>query len=344
MTGVTVLGPWPGHKVLKAQDVAFTELADVPAGVVGMPPMVHMPKRGPYAESTARTAALLEGMPVELGAHGWQLADRPGVDLERSAALLREDLDALAVLGHAWAGPLVVTTRGPWSLAAALWLARGDRVLSDHGAVRELVECLAEGVGLLVRRVLEGAPHAELVVVLREPTLPDVLGGAVPTFSGHGRIGAVAAPDAAARLDQVIALARAAGAARVAVHGGARFASRSLAVMAATDADCFGVAAAGVRAQQWEPVAAAVERGKRPWFGLPREHPRRGGPDVTKLARLIHRPWTELGLPAAGLADVVVHTDTSGGGDQVLGNLQAAAYETRTAVQVAAVLAELAGA
>ncbi len=144
--------------MLKAQDVAFTELADVPTGVVGMPPMVHMPKRGPYAESTARTAALLEGMPVELGTHGWQLADRPGADLERSAALLREDLDALAVLGHAWAGPLVVTTRGPWSLAAALWLARGDRVLSDHGAVRELVECLAEGVALLVRRVRRGRP------------------------------------------------------------------------------------------------------------------------------------------------------------------------------------------
>ena len=204
VTGVTVLGPWPGHKVLKAQDVAFTELADVPSGVTGMPPMVHMPKRGPYAESTARTAALLEGMPVELGTHGWKLADRPGPDLERSAALLREDLDALAVLGHAWAGPLVVTARGPWSLAATLWLARGDRVLSDHGAVRELVESLAEGLALLVARVRQAAPYAEIVLVLREPHLPDVLGGAVSTFSGHGRIVPSPSADASAALDRVI--------------------------------------------------------------------------------------------------------------------------------------------
>ena len=335
VTGVTVLGPWPGHKVLKAQDVAFTELADVPSGVVGMPPMVHMPKRGPYAESTARTAALLEGMPVELGTHGWKLADRPGLDLERSAALLREDLDALAVLGHAWAGPLVVTARGPWSLAAALWLARGDRVLSDHGAVRELVESLAEGLALLVARVRQAAPYAEIVLVLREPHLPDVLGGAVSTFSGHGRIRSVPSADASAALDRVIGRVRDAGAARVVAHGGARFASRSLAALLATGADGVGVAAAGVRAQQWEPLAEAVERGAQLWFGLPRDHPRKGGPDIAKVARLIHRPWTDLGLPAGGLADVVVHTDTNGAGDQVLGNLQAAAYETRTAVRVA---------
>ena len=155
MTGVTVLGPWPGHKVLKAQDIAFTELADAGDGVVGMPPLVHMPKRGEYATTLARTSVLLEQLPVELGPHGWKLADRPGTDLERAAALLREDLDALAVLGHGWGGPLVVTARGPWTLAASLYLARGDRVLSDHGAVRDVVDSLADGLGLLVRRVRE---------------------------------------------------------------------------------------------------------------------------------------------------------------------------------------------
>ena len=344
MTGVTVLGPWPGHKVLKAQDIAFTELADTPTGVVGMPPMVHMPKRGPYAESTARTAALLEGMSVELGPHGWKLADRPGVDLERSAALLREDLDALAVLGHGWGGPLVVTARGPWSLAAALWLARGDRVLSDHGAVRDLTDSLGEGLALLVRRVREAAPHAEVVVVLREPSLPDVLGGAVSTFSGHDRIRAVPGPEVAEAAERVVAAVREAGAGRVVLHGGARFASRSLTAMASSSADAIGLGAAGLRTQQWEALASLVERGTRLWLGLPRDHPRKGGPDIAKIAGLVHRPWRDVGLPAAGLADVVVHTDTSGAGDQVLGNLQAAAHEIRTAVRVAEALADRAAA
>lgn len=340
MTGVSALGPWPGHKVLKAQDVAFTELAATPEGVVGMPPLVHMPKRGEYASTVARTAALLEEIPVELGPHGWKLADRPGTDLERTAALLREDLDALAVLGHAWGGPLVVSVRGPWTLASRVWLARGDRVLSDRGAVRDLVDSLAEGIALLVRRVREAAPYAQVVVVLREPALPDVIGGAVATFSGHGRIPAVPGPETAAALDRVLDRARAAGAERVVLHGGVRFASRSLSAMAATSADAVGVSAAAVRGPQWEQVAEVAERGTRLWFGLPRDHPRKGGPDIAKLAGLIATPWRAVGLPAAGLADVVVHTDTSGLGDQVLGNLQAVAHEIRTAVRVALALAE----
>lgn len=340
MTGVSALGPWPGHKVLKAQDIAFTELAATPEGVVGLPPLVHMPKRGPYAESLARTAGLLVEMPVELGTHGWKLADRPGHDLEQVRALLREDLDALGALGHSWDGRLVVTVRGPWTVASSLYLARGDRVLSDPGACRDLAESCAEGLGAWVRQVRAAVPAAQVVVVLREPGLPDVLGGAVPTFSGHGRLRSVAEPIAAAALDQVVTGARSGGAAHVVLHGGARFASRSLTTFAAASADAVGVAVAGLRGQQWEQVAALVERGTGLWLGLPRLRARKGGPDVAGAAALVHKPWRALGLPVAGLADVVVHTDTSGGGDQVLGNLQAVAHEVRAAVQVAAELAE----
>lgn len=344
MTGVSALGPWPGHKVLKAQDIAFTELGDTPEGVVGLPPLVHMPKRGPYAETLARTAALLVDMPVELGTHGWKLADRPGHDLEAARALLREDLDALAAHGHAWDGQVVVTVRGPWTLAASLYLARGDLVVADPGAARELVESCAAGLDDWVTRVRTAAPAARVVVVVREPGLPDVLGGAVPTFSGQGRLRAVAEPVASAALDRVVAGARAGGATQVVLHGGARFASRALAAFAGTSTDAVGVAAAGLRGQQWDQVAALVERGTGLWLGLPRLRDRKGGPDVAGAAALVHRPWAALGLPARGLADVVVHTDTSGGGDQVLGNLQHLAHELRAAVKVATELAERADA
>ncbi|HRA50217.1 hypothetical protein [Actinotalea sp.] len=340
MTGLSALGPWPGHKVLKAQQIAFDALADTPGGVTGIPPLVQMPKRGPWAESTARTAALLPEMPVEHGPHGWKLADRPGIDLERTQALLREDVDALAVAGYGYTGPLAVTARGPWSLAATLYLARGDRVLSDHGAVRELAASLAQGLADHLAAVRTALPGAQPVVVLREPALPDVLGGAVATFSGHSRIAPVPGERAVVLLGELVRSLTASGATQVVLHGGARFASRSLAVLAGSGAQAVGVAAASVRGQQWEQVAAVVEQGTRLWLGLPRESPRKGGPDIRGAANLISRPWRALGLPAAGLADIVVHTDTSGSGDQVLGNLQAMRLELHAAAQVAAELAE----
>ncbi len=339
MTGVSALGPWSGHKVLKAQGIAMGELTDTPEGVVGMPPMVHMPKRGPWAETIARTAALLPGMPVELGTHGWKLADRPGADLERSRALLREDLDALAVCADGWTGPLVLTVRGPWTLSSVLYLARGDRVLSDRGAVRDVLASLGEGIAELLGSMRTAVPGARLTVVLREPLLPDVLGGAIPTFSGHGRLPAIERVDVSEGLRAVIDGSRAGGADHVVVHGGARFASRSLKAMAAAGADSVGVGLAAVQRAQWEQIAGIVEAGTGLWLGLPRDKPRKGGPDIARLARSVHKPWTTVGLPAKGLADVVVHTDTSGTGDQVVTTLQDVRAEIDIAIKVASEVA-----
>ena len=339
MTGVSALGPWSGHKVLKAQGIAIGELTDTPQGVVGMPPMVHMPKRGPWAQTIARTASLLPGMPIELGTHGWKLADRPGADLERARALLREDLDALASCADGWTGPLVLTVRGPWTLSSILYLARGDRVLGDRGAVRDVLASLGEGIAELLGSVRTAVPGAALTVVLREPLLPDVLGGVIPTFSGHGRLPAVERTTVSEGLRAVVVGARAGSADQVVVHGGARFASRSLKAMSAAGADSVGVGLAAVQGAQWEQLAAIVESGTGLWLGLPRDKPRKGGPDIARLARSVHKPWTTVGLPAAGLADVVVHTDTSGTGDQVLTTLQDIRAEIAIAIKVASEIA-----
>lgn len=339
MTGVSALGPWSGHKVLKAQGIAMGELTDAPEGVVGMPPMVHMPKRGPWAQTIARTAALLPGMPIELGTHGWKLADRPGADLEHARALLREDLDALAACADGWTGPLVLTVRGPWTLSSVLYLARGDRVLSDRGAVRDVVASLGEGIAELLGSMRTAVPGAQLTVVLREPLLPDVLGGAVPTFSGHSRLAAIERTDVSDGLRTVVAGSRAGGADQVVVHGGGRFASRSLKAMADAGADSVGVGLAAVQGAQWEQIAAIVESGTGLWLGLPRDTPRKGGPDIARLARAVHKPWTTLGLPASGLAEVVVHTDTSGTGDQVVTTLQDLRAEIEIAIKVATEIA-----
>lgn len=342
MTGVGVLGPWPGTDQHEAQATAIGELSSVPEGVTGLPPLVQLPGRGPWSHSLARTAALLTEMPVEVGPHGWKLADRPGHDVERVRAAMREELDVLAVTGFEYAGPLVLSLPGPWSMAATLYLARGDRVLSDPGAVRDLVAALGDGIGALLTSVASAVPGAEPVIVLREPLLPDVLSGGIPDFSGHGRLWSVPGERAGAGLAEVVVAARARGAASVVVHGGSRFTSGSLTVLAASGADALGLAAASVGTREWEQVAGLVEDGTRIWFGLPPCSPDER-PDTIALARLVAGPWTAVGLPAAGLADVVVHAETwTGGGAResgsgVLRDVRAAVAVT---VEVAARIAE----
>lgn len=312
MTGVGLLGPVPGDRVLEVQQAVVDVLADVPTGVVGLPPVVQVPARGPFATGLALTSSLLTEMPVELGVHGWRLADRPGRDLERVRVLVREDLDELAVAAHGWTGPLVVTLGGPVTTAATLWLARGDRVLSDHGALRDLAEALADGAAAHLRRVRTAVPGAEPVVVLREPLLADALAGAVPTFSGWSRLPALAAEVAEQRLRAVVDGLRAAGA-HVVGHVGTRWAGASFATLTRVGADAVGLPADGLGGADWERVAEAVEGGVRPWFGL-RAGARSGrAEDVRALADRVARPWTAVGLPASGLRDVVVHVETAGG-------------------------------
>ena len=77
---------------------------------------------------------------------------------------------------------------GPWTLAATLEKTRGDKVLSDHGARRDLTDSLAEGVRLHVAEVSRRIPGAQFVLQLDEPGLPAVLAGDVPTVSGFGRL------------------------------------------------------------------------------------------------------------------------------------------------------------
>lgn len=342
MTGVGFLGPWPQADVLEALTIVMGELTGVPEGVQGLPTLVHLPPRGPAAHAVGRGAGLLTGMPVELGPHGWKLADRPGVDLERAQSLVREDLDAIAVAAHGYRGPLVLPFRGPWSLAAVLYLARGDRVVSDPGAVRDLLAAQGEGVAELVRAVRAAVPGAEPVVVLREPMLPDVMAGTVPTFSGMGRLRAVPGDDVAAGLGAVVAAAREGGAVSVVAHGGTRFAARSWQALGASGADALGVAAAAVRGPQWDLVAEMVEGGRQMWFGLPQSG-RLARVDVGQVVQTVAGPWAAVGLPAAGLADVVVHVETSGslaGGDLLRDDVQSVRRSIGNAVRVATELAE----
>ena len=88
----------------------------------GFPYLPELPDRGPGADLTGRTVALLVDIPAEVTPRGWRLAERPGRDLARARAMLSSDLDALEAGPGRYRGPLKVQLCGPWTLAATLEL------------------------------------------------------------------------------------------------------------------------------------------------------------------------------------------------------------------------------
>lgn len=304
LPGVTGAGTWPGLDALEAASVVVGDLTSTPSEVAGLPFAPLLPTRGPWGDRLGRTVAALEELPTELGPHGWKLADRPGGDLARARAFAREDADALAVAAHGYVGPLVVGALGPVSLAASLYLARGDRALGDAGAVRELAASLAAGLVEELAGLRRAVPGVAPTVLLHEPLLAPAAAGVLPSFSGYARLRAVRAPVAAERIATVADALRAAGA-RVVVHGGTAWAA--LAPLRDAHLDGVALATSGLGEQGWERVAEAVEGGLAFWAQLPPQASSQcAGPDVVGQADALTRPWRSVGLPAAGLNDVVL--------------------------------------
>ena len=189
----------PGTNPAEAMRVVAGELPDFPH-------LPELPDRGPGADLTGRTAALLVEIPVEVTPRGWRLAERPGRDLARARTMLSSDLDVMEEVLDGFRGPLKVQLCGPWTLAATLELPRTLNVaIADPGAVADLTASLAEGAAAHVAEVAKRVPGAQLIVQFDEPALSAVAGGEVPTASGLSRIAPVEADVLRERLAQVIA-------------------------------------------------------------------------------------------------------------------------------------------
>ena len=189
----------PGTDPAEAMRVVAGELPDFPH-------LPELPDRGPGADLTGRTAALLVEIPVEVTPRGWRLAERPGRDQARARTMLSSDLDVMEEVLDGFRGPLKIQLCGPWTLAATLELPRTLNVaIADPGAVADLTASLAEGVAAHVAEVGKRVPGARLVVQLDEPALSAVAGGEVPTASGLSRIAPVETDVLRERLAQVIA-------------------------------------------------------------------------------------------------------------------------------------------
>lgn len=301
----TGIGSMPGGEPLGGEADNAREYAEALHVVLGeLPDLAHVPElpgRGAIANLTGRTLALVTELGADLQPAGWRLTDRSGIDHRRARSLLAQDLDAVEEQTQGYTGVFKSQLTGPWTLAATVEKPRGDRVLSDHGARRELAQALAEGarghVADLRRRLPEAA---ELLVQVDEPALPAVLTGSVPTASGFSRHRTVHPPVASEALQWVLGAIEEAGAVPV-VHccasdvpidllrgAGARGLSVDLGVLAAS---------------AYDGLAAALEAGERVHLGVVPALEPVAAPTDRSVAEQVQRWLDMLGLePTPGLA------------------------------------------
>lgn len=294
-TRFTGIGSWPGTGVAEAV-AAVRDLLAQPGGG-GLPYLPELPARGPGADLVGRGAGLLVDLPVDLQPSGWRLTQRPGRDAARTAALLREDLDELAAAYDGWTGALKVQVAGPWTLAAGLQTSHGAPVLADAGAVRDLVASLAEGVRRHLADLSRLVPGAGLTLQVDEPSLPTVLGGALPTASGLGRVHSIDPSVVRRGLSDVLA-----------AHDGGTVVhcchpEVPLSLLSESGAAAVAVDLTSATPARWESVAAAVESGTALYAGcLPCDDTgtREGA------VRLVADGFRLAGLPDAALGDVTL--------------------------------------
>jgi hypothetical protein len=286
----TGTGSLPGTDPLEAMRLVFGELP-------GLPHLAELPGRGPGADLTGRTAALLVGLPVELTPGGWRFTARPGRDLRRAHGFLSADLDALEEVSGGYAGALKIQVCGPWTLAATIELIRSQNpVLADAGAVADLTASLAEGLAAHVAEVRKRVPGARVVVQLDEPALPAVIAGNVPTASGLNRLPVPETSDIETRLGSIISAA----AAFTVVHCCAL--SVPFGMIKGAGADGVGCDLGKLARTEEDGLAGAVEAGLAIIAGVV---PAAGAPGAAEpppaesAARELTALWQRMGWPAA---------------------------------------------
>ncbi|CAN5429893.1 methionine synthase [soil metagenome] len=299
MTRATGVGSMPGT------DTSDFDLA-VRIVLEELPDLSHLPEmpgRGAHADMTGRTLALVSELGADLQPQGWRLTDAAGIDHRRAKSLLAQDLDVVEEHSQGYTGPFKIQVAGPWTLAATVERPRGDRVLADHGARRELSQALAEGLRDHVADVRRRIPGADVVVQVDEPALPAVMAGQVPTASGFHRHRSVDPPRASPALEWVFAAITESGATPV-----AHCCASDVPIGLLTGAGAAGVSVDldVLPVSAYDDLAALLEKGRPVHLGVvPSTAPAQPLSDATVTERVLR--WLDmLGLDPEAASSLVV--------------------------------------
>ncbi len=259
---------------------------------------------------TGRALAVVSGLGVDLQPAGWRLTDASGVDHRRARSLLAQDLDGFEEQTQGYEGVLKIQVAGPWTLAATVERPRGDKVLADYGARRDLAQALAEGLGDHVadvrRRVTSAARY---VVQVDEPALAAVLDAAVPTASGFGRHRAVHPPEASQALEWVLTAITEAGA-EPWVHTCAP--GTPLDLLRGAGARGLSVDHAQLSARDHDELGSALEAGETVALGVVASTDPATPPTDTQVTEAALRWLDMLGMDAEEVGDRLVLTPACG--------------------------------
>jgi methionine synthase II (cobalamin-independent) len=301
MITATGVGSMPGNDQAAYDEAVRIVLGELP----DLPHVPELPGRGAHAGMTGRTLAVVAELAADLQPAGWRLTGgrEPGLDHRRARSLLAQDLDTVEEQTQGWNGPVKLQLAGPWTLAATVERPRGDRVLADHGARRELAQALAEGVRAHVADVQRRIRGADLVVQVDEPALPAVLAGAVPTASGMHRHRRVDVPEAGAALEWLFAAVRESGATPVA-HCCASDAPVRL--MAGAGAAGVSVDLDVLPAEAYDDVATLLDSGRPVHLGVVPAIAPATSPSDRSVTERVLRFLDMVGLAPAAVATLVV--------------------------------------
>lgn len=303
--GVTALGSLPYPAGESGGLGSALELYAETVGRDGVLPLPERSSRGPGSQLVGRTGALLSGLGVELVPSGWRLCAAPGPDQRRAAALLRQDLDELeefVLTSGTEPRAIKIAMAGPWTMAACIERPRGDRVIADAGATRDLGQSLAQGLADLDAELARRLPGLGRWWQLDEPMIAMVLDGSLAIASGLHRHAAIDRPRVAEALGWFTGVAPT-------VHwcaespdfdllGRAGIGSVTVDVAALAGTDQSGSAASGR-----DGLAAWLEAGHRVVWGVAGTQIVDQVGSVQEQTRTMLWLWTQLGLAPELLQD-----------------------------------------
>jgi hypothetical protein len=296
------VGSMPGEDFADSFHMVLGEVGDLPF-------LPELPSRGLAASMVGRTLGLVGELGADVQPAGWRLTDAPSADQRRARSLLAQDLDTVEELTRGGAEAFKLQVVGPWTLAALVERPRGDKVVGDFGARRDLAQALAEGVRdhvADVRRRVGGS----ITVQFDEPLLPAVLSAAVPTASGFSRHRAVTAADAAQTLDWLDEAVVSSGATSL-VHCCA--ADVPFAMLRETSVQTVSFDVSLVTRPQYDEVAGWVDAGRTLWPGVvPAVEPTGTPPGEVDLTNRLLGLWSALGFTDAESLPAMIVTPTCG--------------------------------